>query len=326
MRATILNFLREHAGEYLSGEEISQRLGVSRTSVWKHVQALRNSGYEIESHPRLGYYFHQAPDRLLPAEICTKLTTEVLGTEIHYFTEVDSTNNVAKQKAAAGSPEGTIIVSETQLGGKGRLSRGWYSPLGKGIWLSVLLRPKFPPQEAPKCTMLAAVAVNNAIRMTTGISCGIKWPNDILFEGKKLVGILTEMSAEIDVINYIVIGMGLNVNIERDELPEDVKDIASSLSMIAGHPVARLDLLVNVLAQLEELYRLAQERGFAPIFAEWRKQSVTLGKMVDVYGIDKHFVGKALDIDADGALLVETESGIQRVLAGDVSIRARQDQ
>ena len=324
MRTKILTFLREHAGQYVSGEDISLKLGISRTAVWKHMQALKNNGYQIESHPRLGYFFHQAPDRLLPAEICAKLSTQILGSEIHYFTEVDSTNNVAKEKAAAGCKEGTIVVAETQNGGKGRLARGWYSPLGKGVWLSVVLRPKFLPQEAPKCTMLAAVAVNKAIEKTIGFSCGIKWPNDILFQGKKLVGILTEMSAEMDAVNYIVIGIGINVNISQEDLPAEVREIATSLSMIAGHPVSRLNLVVNLLSQLEDLYHVAQNQGFGPILEEWRKQTVTLGQMVNVSGIDRQFSGKALDIDRDGALLVETEAGIEKVLAGDVSIRSRQ--
>lgn len=324
MRTKILTFLREHAGQYVSGEDISLKLGISRTAVWKHMQALKNNGYQIESHPRLGYFFHQAPDRLLPTEICTRLSTQILGSEIHYFTEVDSTNNVAKEKAAAGCKEGAIVVAEAQNGGKGRLARGWYSPLGKGVWLSVVLRPKFLPQEAPKSTMLAAVAVNKAIEKTIGFPCGIKWPNDILFKGKKLVGILTEMSAEMDAVNYIVIGMGINVNISQEDLPVEIREIATSLSIMAGHPVSRLDLVINLLSQLEDLYRIVQNQGFDPILEEWRRQTVTLGKMVDVYGIDRQFAGKALDIDKDGALLVETETGIEKVLAGDVSIRSRQ--
>lgn len=321
MRAKILQLLRVCDG-YLSGEDISRQLHVSRTAIWKHMQALKQEGYDIESHSRLGYRLRHAPDLLLPEEIRSRLTTAKLGQGlIYYFPELESTNNEAKKLAAAGCPEGTIILAEAQVSGRGRLARGWFSPFAKGIWLSIVLRPPFHPQEAPKCTMMAAVAVNKAIKRIAGVESGIKWPNDILFQGKKIVGILTEMSAEMDAINHVVLGMGINVNIEQQDFPEELAAIATSVAVAAGHPVFRLELLAAILEELEEVYRQAVEEGFADIFRQWRSHSVTLGQSVNVLGINNQFSGVAIDIDNDGALLVKTEQGIERVIAGDVSIR-----
>ncbi|VBB06414.1 transcriptional repressor c-terminal [Lucifera butyrica] len=323
MRRNIMQFLRSRSGEYISGEEISRQLKVSRTAIWKHIQALRQEGYRIESHPRLGYCLREIPDRLLPDEIGMKLTTKILGKQIHYFTDVHSTNNEAKRIAMADAPEGTIVVAEAQNRGRGRMSRGWFSPFAKGIWFSVILRPPFSPAEAPKCTLMAAVAVSSAIQQVTGVACGIKWPNDILYQGKKIVGILTEMSAEIDVINYIVIGIGINVNIGQEEFPAEISGLSTSLAIEAGRKISRLDLLTAILQQLESLYTGVLANGFASVLGEWRSHSITLGQNVEVLGGTGNFTGIAVDIDNDGALLIQTGSGVEKVLAGDVSIRPR---
>ncbi|MDU2065688.1 MAG: biotin--[acetyl-CoA-carboxylase] ligase [Sporomusaceae bacterium] len=324
MRNSILELLRAHSSDYLSGEEISRQLSVSRTAVWKHIQALKQAGYEIESHTRLGYRLLLAPDRLRPEEIIPHLTTEWLGKKIFYFDEVESTNAIGRDAALKGAPEGTIVLAESQCAGKGRLARGWYSPKYQGIWLSIVLRPTtFRPYDAPKCNLMAAVALERAIFRETQIHCGIKWPNDLLYEGKKLVGILTEMNADLDMINYIVIGMGINVNFNEAEIPDELKDIVTFLAKLKGSPVDRKQLLGKVLEELERAYDQINERGFAPLLDEWRKKSITLGKVVDVIGFNQRFSGKAVDIDSDGALLIERESGIERVLAGDVSIRAK---
>lgn len=323
MRTRILQLLRQRAGQYVSGEDISRQMAVSRTAIWKHIQALKTEGYEIESHSRLGYCLRHSPDLLLPIEIGSRLKTTKLGQEIAYFDVVGSTNNEAKKLAANGSPEGLVVVAEQQDSGRGRLARGWFSPYGKGIWLSVVLKPPFQPQDAPKCTLLAAVAVTKAIRQVTKVQCGIKWPNDILFAGKKLVGILTEMSAEMDAINYVVIGMGINVNIEQADFPAELTEIATSLKLASGQTVARLDLLAAILEQLEQTYLATVAEGFEPLLDEWRELSVTLGQSVNVIGFGEQFSGTAINIDEDGALLVETETGVRRVLAGDVSIRPK---
>ena len=321
VRSAILEMLRSHTGQSVSGEELGRRLGISRTAVSKQIQKLRQKGYDIESTVSQGHRLRQLPDLLRPEEVRPRVTTRILGSELHYFPQIGSTNDEAKKLAAAGCPEGTLVITETQLDGRGRLSRGWFSPVAKGIWFSVVLRPPFPPQEAPKCTLMAAVALNRAINDITGVPCGIKWPNDILCNGKKLVGILTEMNAEMDAINYIVIGMGVNVNVEAAEIPLELQAIATSLSMETGAPVSRLDLFVRILERLEEIYLSVRASGFATVLDAWRRESITLGRRVNVIGPDKSFDGQAVDIDADGALLVSTESGIERVLAGDVSIR-----
>ena len=323
MRSQILNLLKQSAKNFISGEELAEKLKVSRTAVWKHIKALRDSGYEIESVPRSGYRLLHSPDLLSAEEVRSVLTTKIIGSDIKYFTVTDSTNVQAKKLAAGGAPDGTIVIAEEQTGGRGRLSRKFFSPRYKGILFSVILRPHILPQQAPKYTLLAAVAIVRAIRKITGVKAGIKWPNDIMYEGKKLVGILTEMNAEMERVNYIIIGMGINVNIPLDELPDEVRDRAGSLSHILGHEVPRLELFGCILAELEHLYITAQSEGFAPIFDLWREYSVTLGQNIRVIGVGtgETYEGTAVDIDSDGALLVKKDGQINRVLAGDVSIR-----
>lgn len=323
MRSTILELLRNTAGKYISGEEIAKKLQVSRTAVWKHIRELKQAGYAIESHSRKGYALLDAPDLLLPNEIKNNLKSKLLGQQIEYEEEVGSTNNEAKILAANGVKDGTIVVSEMQKNGRGRISRGWFSPYGKGIWCSVILKPNFLPQDAPKCTLMAAVAVTKAIYNITNVKVGIKWPNDILYNGKKLVGILTEMNAEMDRINYIVIGMGINVNLDEKDFPDELQEIATSLSTIKEEKISRVKLLCEILKQLEKLYQEAMEKGFTEILTEWKKYSITLGQHVNVIGLNHTFDGIAVDIDKDGALLVKTDKEIKTVLAGDVSIRPK---
>ena len=321
LRSDILSMLRENMGIFVSGEELGRRFSVSRAAIGKQIQRLRLEGYDIESAVSVGHRLLKSPDLLRPEEVCPQLTTGIFGKELHYFSSLGSTNDEAKKLAVSGSPEGTLVITEEQTGGRGRLSRGWFSPTAKGIWFSVVLRPPFPPQEAPKCTLMTAVALNRAIREITGVPCGIKWPNDILCNDRKLVGILTEMSAEMDAINHVVIGMGINVNISAGDFPPDLQTIATSLLLETGAPVSRLDLFVKILAKLEEVYLVVRNRGFSAVLDAWRQESITLGRQVRVVGLDKSFCGQAIDIDPDGALLVSTDSGVERVLAGDVSIR-----
>lgn len=324
MRSQILNLLKQANHKFLSGEELAEILNVSRTAIWKHIKALRDNGYDIESVPRSGYRLITSPDLLSSEEIKASISTKILGSDIKYFDSIDSTNTQAK-KIATDASDGTIIISEEQVGGRGRLSRSFFAPKGKGIWFSIILKPNFLPQEAPKCTLMAAVAITKAIEEETNIKVGIKWPNDILYDNKKLVGILTEMNAEMDRINYIIIGMGINVNISTEEMPDDIKDIAISLSQISGNKVSRLNLLNKILYHLEKLYIISQEKGFTPIFDEWRKYSITLNQSIRVIGTNETLEGVAVDIDEDGALLVNINGQIKRVLAGDVSIRPIQN-
>lgn len=325
MRTEILNVMRKRAPEPVSGEELAKELGVSRTAIWKNIQVLKQEGYKIMAVTKKGYVLEGVPDKLLPAEIGQKLKTKWLGHELHYVETTDSTNIMCKTYANQGCANGTVCVAEEQTGGKGRLSRGWFSPRGKGLWFSVVLQPPFLPEEAPKCTLLAAVAVVKAVNSYKGVKAAIKWPNDILLEGKKLVGILTEMNAEFGHINYVVIGIGINVCVPKNLVPDELRDSAISLADKAEETIDRVELLAKVLANLEELYELVLKDGFQPILAMWRTYSTTLGKMVKVIAPDRTYVGKALDINEEGILLVQKVDGsIEEVLAGDVSIRPAQ--
>ena len=321
MRARILKLLRQQSQDYLSGEEISRQLAVSRTAVWKHIQELKNHGYEIEAHPRKGYRLKSRPDLLLPEEIRAGLATQLLGKHIVHFYDTSSTNNEAKRLAADDAVEGTIVVSEAQTLGRGRLNRGWFSPPGGGVWVSVILRPPFPPQEAPKCTLMAAVATVEAIREASGLNCGIKWPNDILWQGRKLVGILTEMSAEMDAINFVVLGIGINVSLQESDFPEELRNIVASVSMGAEREVSRVEVLQKLLERLEYWYQVVKQEGFEPVLEAWRRESVTLGQPVRVLAGEETYDGVAEELAEDGSLLVRTENGLRRVLAGDVSLR-----
>lgn len=322
MRKKILELLRKSGERPLSGEEISRQLEVSRTAIWKHIQTLKNEGYDIESVPKKGYILKESPNRLFPQEILSRLQTRWLGHNICYRDSIDSTNTLAKGLANEGCPNGLVVVAEEQGAGKGRLSRGWISPYAKGIWFSVVLKPPFLPQEASKCTLLAAVAVVKAVNKIAGVHAAIKWPNDILLMGRKLVGILTEMNAEFGHINYVVIGTGINTNATPDDYPEDVKDIAVSVADAATEQFTRVDLLCDILKNMEGLYEKALLDGFAPILEEWRKYSCTLGQEVKVMAPDCTYFGKAEDIDEDGLLIVRKVDGtLEKVMAGDVSIR-----
>ena len=325
MRKTIVEMLKRAGGDFVSGESIAGELKISRTAVWKHIQKLRDNGYEILSRERCGYKLRDAPDLLLPSEIQIGLDTKVVGIEMHYHPSVDSTNHVAKALAYHGAKDGAIVVAEEQTFGKGRRERNFYSPRGKGIWFSVILRPKLLPKDAPQLTLMAAVAIAEALSHFN-LKLGIKWPNDLLFDGRKVVGILTEMTGEIGRITYVVVGIGINVNFSRDEFPKDLRPVAASLSEISGQELSRVKIFRAVLEEFDRLYREVNENGFGEIQKLWRKYNVTLGKNIRVIsaveGGGENFDGKAVDIDADGALIVETLDGKRTtVYAGDVSIR-----
>lgn len=322
MRMMIVEMLKNAGEDFLSGERIADKLGISRTAVWKHIQTLRSNGYEIISSERCGYKLKDAPDLLLPSEIQIGLNTKIIGKEMHYKPSVDSTNRLAKALAYHGAADGAIVVAEEQLGGKGRLERSFYSPRNKGIWFSVIMRPKFLPYEAPKCTLMAAVAVAEAMKRFD-LRAEIKWPNDIMHDGRKLVGILTEMTCELSRINYIVVGVGINVNISRDEFPEEIRPVAASLSEINGEPLSRVKLFRAVIEEFDKLYLKINESGFDEVLKRWKKYNITLGKTVKVISATdgSSFTGKAIDLDAEGALIVDTKEGRRTVYAGDVSIR-----
>ncbi|MHB8172637.1 MAG: biotin--[acetyl-CoA-carboxylase] ligase [Thermincolia bacterium] len=322
-----MTLLKSKQPDFLSGEEISKLLGVSRTAIWKHIQSIKEDGYEIDSVSRQGYRLLSAPDRLYPQEVQDGLNTATFGQSVVYFDRISSTNEAAKELAAQGIPEGTVVIAEEQTGGKGRLGRHWASPHGQGVWLTLVLRPPIIPMDAPKLTIMAAVAVVRAIAQVSSITPGIKWPNDVLYQGRKLVGILTEMSAEMDTVNYAILGIGTNLNIPRESFPEELQNQATSLLIESGHKISRTRYVQSLLSNLEELYQLLLKGDFDTILDEWRRFSLTIGARVVVTGLNQTLEGLAVDIDETGALMVEDSSGKTiKVVAGDVTIRGTQGQ
>lgn len=320
MKAKVLAALKKAKNNYVSGEELSKTLQVSRTAIWKAVNVLRRQGYEIESSPRLGYRLHEVDDVLTPLEISDGLKTKILGKKIHFFAEVDSTNLVAQKLAAEGAPEGTVVLAKTQTSGKGRLGRTWSSPPG-GVWLSLILRPQLVPMQVPLITLLAAVAAVEATAEASDLQPQIKWPNDLLVGEKKLAGILTEMAAEADRIRHAVVGIGININVPMKALPVELQKTATSLWAETGRIINRSVWVRTFLEKFERYYFAAGTHGFAKILDVWREYAQTLGKEVIVHYAGQSISGRALDIDAYGALLVETDTGIKRCLAGEVTLK-----
>jgi BirA family biotin operon repressor/biotin-[acetyl-CoA-carboxylase] ligase len=314
MNEKIISLLKKEK-DYVSGEDISQILGLSRSAIWKHVEQLRGKGYCIEAVSRRGYRLISAPDRLLPGEIKNGLRTNVFGKEIIYYETVTSTMDEASRLGLEGKSEGTIVCAETQTKGRGRLGRLWISPKGKGIYFSVILRPRVLLSEASCLTLVFAVAVCQAIRIVTGVEAKIKWPNDILVGQKKVAGILTELNAELDRIHFIILGVGINISGEMSSLLTD----ATYLDKEATPKVSRVLLLQEILRQMEKYYQLFCAQGFAPIAKAWRSLSATLDRSVKVLELNKTTEGVAVDIDDQGALLIKKKSGvIIRKISGDV--------
>ncbi|MBO6178769.1 MAG: biotin--[acetyl-CoA-carboxylase] ligase [Selenomonadaceae bacterium] len=261
-------------------------------------------------------------DNIFPEVILDGLDTSCFGKKIHYYDETASTNLEAKKYAKENAPHGSLFIAESQSAGRGRLERAYYTPKYKGLWFSLLLRPKFNMEDAPKCTLLAAVAVALAMKEISLVA-EIKWPNDIMHDGKKIAGILTEMVTNPDKTYSVIIGIGINVNFAKEDFPENIRDTATSLQIMKGEKINRAKFLQRVLYFAEKLYNKAEKDGFKEIFDRWREFSITLSKEVRVInaGDGKEFTGFALDIDERGALLVESQGKVRRVLAGDVSIR-----
>ncbi|OPX89513.1 MAG: Bifunctional ligase/repressor BirA [Pelotomaculum sp. PtaB.Bin117] len=322
MKRAVLRLLKEFQPEFVSGEDICKKLDVTRTAVWKHIQTLREDGYGIDARPRAGYSLVRVPDRLYAEEILDGLNSKFFGQQVYYYDSVSSTNDMAKELVRQGARDGSIVVAEEQTGGKGRLGRKWHSPKYKNVCFSVILYPSVNPSEASQMTMVTAVALALAVRKKTGVPVGIKWPNDLFVGGRKICGILTEMSAELDRIDYLVVGAGLNVNQELIELPEEVRDIATSLKVETGAELARVDLLQAMLEEYEQWYQLWLEQGFPVVLAKWKELSVSLHCPVRVHTLNKSWEGWAEDVDYDGALLLRLpDGGLQRLIVGDVSLR-----
>ena len=319
----ILEMLRQQEAP-LSGAEMSKTLGISRNAVWKHIKSLRREGYHIEAKPASGYWLIAVPTHPTPWEIQAALGTEQIGKKVHALPQAASTNEVAFRLALNGAEEGEVVLAESQTKGKGRMGRKWESPAGLNIYLSIILRPRIVPGKTPLITLMAAVACAEAIDEVTGLTPAIKWPNDLFIERKKLGGILTEADMELDRINFVVVGIGINVNMTRAAFPPSIKDTATSLQEALGREISRIALIQAMLRHLEQWYkRLGQGRGEA-IRRRWKELALVQGQEIEVTSLGGVVRGTALDIDEDGALLVQTHSNtIKRVVAGDVTLRGR---
>jgi BirA family biotin operon repressor/biotin-[acetyl-CoA-carboxylase] ligase len=314
----ILAWLRA-ATAPLSGEELAARLGISRAAVFKHVEALRQRGYAIDAAHAHGYVLAGTPDRL----DATELGPHLHGTwrRVEWHAEVDSTQEVARALARAGAEEGTIVVAETQTAGRGRLGRTWHSPPGTNLYCSVLLRPALAPATVPQLALVAGLAVAEAIE-ALGLRPALKWPNDVLLDGRKAVGILTEMEAELERVRVVIVGIGVNVNATAEEFPPYLHDRATSLALVAGHPIDRIRFAGGLLTSLEGYYRRFLDGGFAPLREAWERRSALAGRRVTVRANDVEVAGKVAGIDEDGALrLVDGTGAVRRVVAGEVTLR-----
>lgn len=315
----ILQYLKE-SKDYLSGEELSRRLGISRSAIWKNINSLRESGYVIESVTNRGYRILNSSDALTPTEIQSGLSTEAFGQTVSVFAEIDSTNEEAKRQAHKGAPHGAIFVAEQQNGGKGRLGRPWQSPPKSGLWFTILLRPDAAPPQVSNLTLLAGLAVSRAIHTLTGCEAKIKWPNDIVIGSKKVCGILTEMTAEIDRVHFAVVGIGVNVN--DGGFAEELKVKATSLHLETGAPVSRVTLLQQILKEFEALYLEYFVQGSSRWLQAYKESCVSLNRTVGATRGHEKIIGTAVDITDGGELVVQTSDGERiEINSGEVVVQ-----
>jgi BirA family biotin operon repressor/biotin-[acetyl-CoA-carboxylase] ligase len=317
----LLNYLKQAPQQWVSGQQISNQLGITRAAIWKHINTLKDEGHTIQSAPRKGYRLEKAADLITAEDIRTCLNTRVMGqAQIICLPQTDSTNSQAKRLADEGAPEGTVVVAESQTGGRGRRGRSWFSPAGQSIYTSIILRPPMAPAQAPQITLMTAVAAARALQEATGLNATIKWPNDILIADKKIAGILTEISTEMDAVDYVVVGLGINVNTTAADMPPDIQSIATSVRIESGARFPRTDLLCSLLQHFESSYETLQRDGFRPIMAQWRQMSDIIGQPVYVDVLDVRHTGIVEAVDDDGVLILKDENGQRhRIFSGDVT-------
>ncbi len=318
MKSEILKMLLEK-GTYVSGQKMCEELHVSRTAVWKAMNQLKEEGYEIESVTNKGYRIISCPDLVTQESIEGKIKTKVIGKHVHYQMEVGSTNTLAKQFAEEKNSHGLLVTADIQNSGKGRRGRSWVSPKGCGIWMTLVLKPELDPRNASMLTLVAALAVAKGICEVTKLDAKIKWPNDIVVNKKKVCGILTEMNAELDFINYVVVGIGINANIT--EFPDEIKGVASSLYLESGNRINRSDLICKSLEYFEKYYETFLNAGnLSIIMEEYNTFLINKGKMVKILG-DTQLVGTAKGINEKGELIVTVGEEDITVMSGEVSVR-----
>lgn len=313
----VLYYLSDYC--FISGKELSNSLGMSRVAVWKQIQKLKKLGYQIIASGKDGYKITSRPDILLAAEVSKMIKTKDIAKKIFYYKKVDSTNSLAKQLLKNENnnlPEGTVLIAGEQTAGRGRLGRNWYSPKG-GVWFTIILFPDLEPAYISRITLMSAVVLVNSLKTLYNLKPKIKWPNDIIFEGQKIAGILTEMSAEADKINYILIGIGINANLQTDWFPSEIRKQSISLAEILQKPVSKVQLLRLILENFEKYYSILKKRQFSLILEEWKQNTETLGKYVTIMSGEKTTSGKVIDIKLDGSLIIKEDNGnLQNILSG----------
>ena len=323
MKSKILEELKKSKGIHLSGEDLSKKFGVSRTAIWKYIKKLKEEGYIIESTTNKGYILLESPDALYPDEIKELLDTKLIGREIIYMDSIDSTNSHAKRLGEKDFIDGTVIIAEEQTTGRGRLGREWVSPKGKGIWMTILLKPDINPERASQITLISAMAVVKGIKKASDIDTLIKWPNDLVLNGQKLCGILTELGAEIDRINYLCVGIGINVNQDKKDFGNYELNTATSLKIVSGSVVDRKKLIGEVLKAFEDYYtKFLKDSSIDFMVEEYKKSSANIGKEVRLITKDGEIEATAEDISSNGHLIVRLKCGsLREISSGEVSVR-----
>ena len=317
MKNKVLEALYEKKGEYVPIDDLASKLEIPVSKVQEHITSLENEGYLIEMSSDKEFKLKEDLTLLLPHKLKDKLNTSYIGKEIHYFREVDSTNEVAKKLAREGAPEGTIIIAESQSRGKGRRGKKWISPLG-GAWLSIILRPNTLPINAPQLTFIAGVAAAQTIKDEYGLDAGIKWPNDVLIDKKKVCGVLTEISTEINTIDYIVTGIGIDANIDVNLLPPELRDTTTSIKSELDHDISRMILVQKFLGNFETMYDEFNKGNFQEILRKWRQLSKTIGRQVEIRKGTEFIRGEAVGVNSKGALILELEDGtLQKIISGE---------
>lgn len=320
--ARILKALRAAGSNGMPGTEISRQLGVSRAAIWARIEELRTAGYKIIASPHHGYQLISGPEGLVADDLISRLENpRVIGREIRVFRETRSTNEIMEKLAVDNLAEGIVVFAESQTAGRGRLGRRWISPPGKGLWFSILLRPPLRPQEMTRLTIASVTSIARALRNYLGLKPEIKWPNDLLLRGRKVAGILTELNTEPDRIKYAILGIGLNVNLEARDLPDDLHSFATSLLLELGRPLDRAELAVQLLREIDRDYERICTGQFDTVAREWSQQCRTLGNYVSATVGPNQVRGWAESLDTDGALIIRNDHGhLQRIIGGDVFI------
>lgn len=315
----LLALLAENPTNVISGAKIASEIGVKRQTVWRWIEILRDSGVNVKGHPRSGYHIEHVPDILAPQLLLPHLRGGLFGRKILHFFQTGSTNDVAMRLAEAGEPHGTVIIAERQTAGRGRAGRSWISEKSAGIYCTVLLRPPIPPMQAPALTLAAGLAVRDAIAEETGLSPDIRWPNDVILNGKKVCGILTEMQAELSRIHFAVIGIGINVN--NAKIPAELAGIATSVRLETGRMHSRLQLLVRLLRRLDHDYNQFVTAGVAPILRRFAEISTYVeGKRVRITNGQESYIGTTAGLEPSGILRVQRDDGrTEPVISGTVS-------